>query len=155
VHETGIPWNDASGDRLRAWMDVDRATFYDPTRIAIVPIGFCYPGRGPCGDLPPRPECARLWLDDVLARMPRIDLTLLIGLHAQRRFLGGRRQPTLARTVADWERYAPRWLPLPHPSPRNQPWLARHAWFERGLLPVLRARVERTLSQPEVTDRTA
>ena len=153
VHETGVPWNDASGERLRAWMGVDRDTFYDATRIAIVPIGFCYPGRGPRGDLPPRPECAGLWLDHLLARLPRIELTLLIGLHAQRRFLGARRQPTLARTVADWDRYAPRWMPLPHPSPRNQPWLVRHAWFERDLLPVLRARVERMLSKDSSRSR--
>lgn len=149
VHETGIPWNDASGDRLRTWMGVDGGTFYDATRIAIVPIGLCYPGRGSGGDRPPRPECAPLWLEHLLARLPRIELTLLIGLHAQRRFLGAQRQPTLARTVADWERHAPRWFPLPHPSPRNQPWLARNAWFERDLLPVLRKRVGRMLSQPK------
>ena len=93
-----------------------------------------------------RPECAPLWLDHVLAKLPHIELTLLIGLHAQRHFLAGRRQPTLARTVAHWERYAPRWLPLPHPSPRNQPWLARHPWFERDLLPALRARVAQILA---------
>ena len=147
VHETGIPWNDASGGRLRAWMGIDPLTFYDASRIAIVPMGYCYPGRGSGGDLPPRPECARLWLDHVLARLPRIELTLLIGAHAQRHFLGARRQPTLAKTVADWTRYAPRWLPLPHPSPRNQPWLARHPWFERELLPTLRARVVHILAQ--------
>lgn len=147
VHETGIPWNDASGERLRAWMGIDPPTFYDASRIAIVPMGYCYPGRGSGGDLPPRPECARLWLEPVLARLPRIELTLLIGVHAQRHFLGARRQPTLAKTVAHWERYAPSWLPLPHPSPRNQPWLGRHPWFERELLPVLRARVERILAQ--------
>lgn len=141
VHETGIPWNDASGERLRAWMGVDRSTFYDATQVAIIPIGYCYPGRGPRGDLPPRPECARTWLDHLLARLPRIELTLLIGLHAQRRFLGTRRRPTLAQTVAHWKHYAPRWLPLPHPSPRNQPWLARHPWFEHDLLPMLRTRV--------------
>ena len=146
VHETGIPWNDASGERLRAWMGIDRHTFYDATQVAIVPMAYCYPGRGSGGDLPPRPECAPLWLDHLLARLPRIELTLLIGLHAQRHFLGGRRQPTLARTVAHWERYAPRWLPLPHPSPRNQPWLARHPWFERDLLPTLRTRVAHLLA---------
>ena len=141
VHETGIPWDDASGHRLRAWMDVCDAQFYDPTRIAIIPMAYCYPGKGPGGDLPPRRECAALWLPDLLARLPRIELTLLIGHHAQRHFLGARRKRTLAATVAAWREYAPRYLPLPHPSPRNQPWLVRHPWFAHEVLPTLRARI--------------
>ena len=141
VHETGIPWNDASGRRLRDWIGVSEAAFYDATRIAIVPMAYCYPGRGAGGDLPPRPECAELWLSHLLAHLPRIELTLLIGHHAQRHFLGSRRKPTLAATVSAWREYAPAYLPLPHPSPRNQPWLARHPWFERDVLGALRARV--------------
>jgi len=141
VHTTGVPWDDASGDRLRAWMGVDRATFLDASKIAIVPIGFCYPGRGAGGDRPPRRECAPRWHPHVVAKLPRIELTLLIGRHAHQRFLGARRKPTLAETTAAWSEYAPRFLPLPHPSPRNQPWFKRHAWFERDVIPHLRARV--------------
>ena len=146
VHETGIPWNDASGRRLRDWLGVSEAAFYDATRIAIIPMAYCYPGRGGGGDLPPRRECAELWLSHLLARLQRIEITLLIGHHAQRHFLGPRRKPTLAETVSAWREYAPRYLPLPHPSPRNQPWLARHPWFERDVLGALRARVRSLLS---------
>ena len=141
VHETGIPFNDPSGDRLRDWLGIDKTTFYDAEHIAIVPMGFCYPGRGADGDLPPRPECAPLWLPRLLPRLPRIELTLLVGQYAQRRFLGRLRKPSLAETTAAWRDYAPRFMPLPHPSPRNQPWLARHRWFERDVLPALRARI--------------
>jgi uracil-DNA glycosylase len=146
VHETGIPWNDASGRRLRDWMGVSEASFYDATRFAIIPMAYCYPGRGGGGDLPPRQECAELWLSHLLARLPRIELTLLIGHHAQRHFLGRRRKATLADTVSAWREYAPAYVPLPHPSPRNQPWLARHPWFERDVLGALRARVRRLVS---------
>jgi uracil-DNA glycosylase len=141
VHASGIPWDDASGERLRAWMGVDATTFHDPARIAIIPMGYCYPGRGAGGDLPPRRECAALWLDQLLARLPRIELTLLIGQHAQRHFLGNRRKPSLAETTRAWRDYAPEYVPLPHPSPRNQPWFKRHPWFERQLVPMLRARI--------------
>lgn len=141
VHRTGIPWNDASGERLRAWMGVDKETFYDDTRIAIIPMGYCYPGRGKSGDLPPRRECATLWLDQLLALLPQVALTLLVGQYAQRHFLRSRRKRTLAATVRAWQEYAPHYVPLPHPSPRNQPWFQQHPWFERELIPVLRARV--------------
>jgi uracil-DNA glycosylase len=141
VHTTGIPWDDPSGGRLRAWMGVDREVFYDESRIAIIPMGYCYPGRGKGGDMPPRRECATLWLAQLLARLPRIELTLLIGQYAQRHFLGSRRKPSLAATVRAWPEYAPHYLPLPHPSPRNQPWFKHHSWFERQLVPVLRARI--------------
>lgn len=141
VHATGIPWDDPSGERLRAWMGVQEDVFYNPARIAIIPMGFCYPGRGDDGDLPPRPECATLWLAQLLQRLPRIELTLLIGQHAQRHFLGNRRGPSMAATIKAWRDYAPQYLPLPHPSPRNQPWFAANPWFERRLIPVLRARV--------------
>lgn len=141
VHTTGIPWDDPSGDRLRAWMGVGTDVFYDPTRVAIIPMGYCYPGRGKGGDLPPRRECAELWLGQLLAHLTRIELTLLIGRYAQRHFLGSRRRPSLADTVLAWQGYSPQYLPLPHPSPRNQPWFKRHPWFEQQLLPVLRERI--------------
>ena len=141
VHQTGVPWDDPSGDRLRAWMGVEKDAFYDESRIAIIPMGYCYPGRGNGGDMPPRRECAELWLDLLLARLPRVELTLLIGQYAQRHFLRGRRKASLAQTTRTWQEYAPQYIPLPHPSPRNQPWFKRNPWFERELLPVLRARV--------------
>jgi uracil-DNA glycosylase len=141
VHRTGIPWDDPSGDRLRTWMGVDKDVFHDGARIAIIPMGFCYPGRGNGGDMPPRRECAELWLDQLLARLPRVELTLLIGQYAQRHFLHGRRKASLTLTTRAWQEYAPQYIPLPHPSPRNQPWFQRHPWFESELLPVLRDRV--------------
>ena len=128
-------------------MGLDAGAFYDAARIAIVPMGFCYPGRGASGDLPPRRECAALWFDPLSAAMPRIELTLLIGRHAQRHYLGARCKPTLADTVRAWREYAPRYIPLPHPSPRNQPWFKRHAWFDAELLPSLRQRVAALLSR--------
>lgn len=142
VHETGIPWNDPSGERLRCWLDLDRNTFYDETRIAIAPIGFCYPGREPGGgDLPPRPECAPLWHPRLTAALPNLDLILLVGSHAQKFYLGRRRKRTMRETVAAWTEYAPLYVPLPHPSWRNTGWLRRNPWFERDLLPELRQRV--------------
>lgn len=145
VHETGIPWNDPSGDRLREWLAVDRETFYDEARIAIVPAGFCYPGRKGSGDAPPRPECAPRWHPPLLAALPAIELILLVGRYAQAFYLGSRRKRTLAETVAAWPEYAPRYLPLPHPSPRNRLWLRRNAWFEAEVVPRLRDRVARLL----------
>ncbi|WP_373377107.1 uracil-DNA glycosylase family protein [Cupriavidus nantongensis] len=145
VHETGIPWNDASGDRLRQWLGVDDATFCDASQFAIIPMGLCYPGRGKGGDNPPRPECAPLWMDRLLAQLPSIALTLLVGQYAQRHFLGARRKPTLTETVRAWQDYAPGFIPLPHPSPRNQPWFKQHPWFESEVLPMLRERVARIL----------
>lgn len=142
VHVTGIPWDDPSGERLRAWMGLDTHRFYDESQIAIVPMGYCYPGRGNGGDLPPRRECATLWLDHLLDKLPRIELTLLIGLHAQRHFLGNRRKRSLTETAKAWREFAPNYLPLPHPSARNTPWFKRNPWFERELLPVLRERIE-------------
>lgn len=138
VHASGIPWDDASGTRLRSWLGLEPEVFYDESRVAIVPMGYCYPGRGRSGDLPPRRECAELWLDRVLARMPDIRMTLLIGQYAQRHFLGNRWRGTLSGTVEAWRDYLPEYLPLPHPSPRNQSWWMRRPWFEAELLPVLR-----------------
>jgi len=142
VHTTGIPWGDPSGERLRAWMGVDKDVFYDESRIAIIPMGYCYPGRGNGGDMPPRRECASLWLDHLLAKLPQIELTLLIGQYAQRHFLAGRRKPSLAETAKAWRQYAPQYIPLPHPSPRNQPWFKRHVWFEEQLVPMLQDRIQ-------------
>ena len=141
VHETGIPWNDPSGDRLRQWLAVDRDTFYDAARIAIIPTGLCYPGRKGSGDAPPRPECAPRWHPPLLAALPRLELILLVGRYAQAYYLADRRKATLSDTVRAWREYGPRLLPLPHPSPRNQLWLRRNAWFEAEVVPHLRARV--------------
>ncbi len=141
VHETGIPWNDPSGDNLRAWLSLSREQFYDTRHVALIPTGFCYPGKGSHGDLPPRPECAPLWHPRLLAALPDIRLTLLVGRHAQACYLGERRQATLAQTVQAWRDYLPCHFPLPHPSPRNRLWLKRHPWFEAEVLPEIRLRV--------------
>lgn len=148
VHETGIPWNDASGERLRAWMGLDRAAFYDESKIAIIPMGYCYPGRGNGGDLPPRRECAETWLDLLLAQLPHVELTLLVGLHAQRHFLKSRRKSTLTTTVGAWREFGPAFIPLPHPSPRNTAWFQRNTWFEAEVLPELRCRIARVAPLP-------
>jgi len=141
VHESGVPFDDASGDRLRDWMGVDRPTFYDAERVAILPMGFCYPGTGKSGDLPPRPECARLWRHQMLEQLPNIELTLVIGGYAMDWHLPGRAEKTLTETVRNWRDYPPGVLPLPHPSPRNNIWLKKNDWFEADLLPVLRGKV--------------
>jgi uracil-DNA glycosylase len=145
VHKTGVPWDDKSGEQLRRWLGVDRATFYDAARIALMPMGYCYPGRGNSGDLPPRKECAPLWQDRLLAQMPRIELTLLIGQYAQRHFLGKTARANVTETVEAFADYAPRFIPLPHPSPRNTGWFKHHPWFESEVLPVLRERVRHAL----------
>lgn len=148
VHETGIPWNDPSGDNLRAWLAMERESFYDTSRIAIIPAGLCYPGTGDGGDLPPRPECAPLWHPRFRAALPAIRLTLLVGQYAQAYYLGARRKKTLALTVRAWKEYGPEFLPLPHPSPRNRLWLKNNPWFERDVIPVLRRRVRNVLRDP-------
>ena len=147
AHRTSQTFNDASGDRLRAWMGVDRARFYDPLKIAIVPMGFCYPGSAARGDLPPRPECAAAWRAQLLAALPRIELTLVIGIHAQRYHLGGARKANLTETVRQWRDYWPRYVPLPHPSPRNNGWLNKNPWFGAQLLTELRGAVARLLGE--------
>lgn len=142
VHETGIPWNDPSGDRLRAWMGLDRDAFYDERQIAILPMGLCYPGTGRSGDLPPRPECAPRWHGRVRALLPPARLVLLVGAYAQRFYLGDpAKGRTLTELVMDWRRLPPPYLALPHPSGRNNGWLARNPWFAAELLPELRARL--------------
>lgn len=140
VHATGIPWNDPSGERLREWLQITGETFYDASRVAIVPMGFCYPGKGRSGDLPPRRECAPLWHDALLGHMPELELVLLIGRYAQDYYLGHTRE-TLTSRVQRWRDFGPRYLPLPHPSPRNTLWLRRNPWFERRVLPDLRKRI--------------
>ncbi len=142
VHDTGIPWNDASGEQLRAWLQMTPAVFYDPEQVAIMPMGFCYPGKGTSGDLPPRPECAPLWHARILAAMPDIRLTLLIGSYAQAYYLQAQKKATLTETVAHYADYLPRFFPLPHPSPRNRFWQSRNPWFAQSVLPVLRDHVQ-------------
>lgn len=144
VHESGIPWQDPSGDRLREWMGVDQATFYDPERIALVPMGFCYPGTGPNGDLPPRPECAPRWHRRLLGLLHSVDLTLLVGSYALKAYLP-KRSPTLGETVRHFDDHLPK-VPLPHPSPRNQPWLRKHPWFETEVVPALQHQVAQALA---------
>ena len=141
VHASGVPWDDASGKRLRQWLQLDETAFYDASRVAIVPMGFCYPGKRGSGDAPPRPECRATWHPRLLPLLPDVELTLLIGQYAQAHFLRDRRKPTLGETVRAWREYLPRYLPLPHPSPRNVAWFKRNPWFEGEVLPVLRERV--------------
>ncbi|HET7364244.1 MAG TPA: uracil-DNA glycosylase family protein [Burkholderiales bacterium] len=141
VHETGIPWNDPSGDVLREWLAMDRETFYDATRIAIVPVGLCYPGTVDGADLPPPPRCAPLWQPKFRAALPRIELTLLVGSYAQKHYLGARRKGCLTETVRAFRDYVPEFFPLPHPSWRNLAWRRKNPWFEREVLPILRRQV--------------
>jgi uracil-DNA glycosylase len=141
VHASGIPWDDASGRRLREWLGIDADTFYDATRVAIVPMGFCYPGKANSGDAPPRPECRSTWHPRLLPLLPRVDLALLIGQYAQAHFLGATRKTSLTDTVRAWRDYLPGYLPLPHPSPRNVAWFKANPWFEGEVLPELRARI--------------
>jgi len=146
VHATGIPFNDVSGDRLRDWLGVDRDTFYDAQRIAIVPMGFCFPGSGRGGDLPPRPECAPTWHPRLLPLLKQVQLTLAIGQYAQAGLFGETRGASLTETMLAWRDHLARGvLPLPHPSPRNRLWLKRNPWFEAELIPVLRTEVARAL----------
>ena len=144
VHQSGVPFDDASGDRLRDWLGVTRETFYDPSKIAIVPMGFCFPGSGKSGDLPPRPECAPAWREQLLGHLQQLELTLVIGQYAQAWHLK-ERPATLTETVRAWRSWAPGLLPLPHPSPRNNRWLVRNPWFEKDLLPTLKSRITEAL----------
>ncbi len=143
VHQSGVPWDDASGKRLRAWMGVDEAVFYDPQQVALMPTGFCYPGKGASGDLPPRPECAPLWHDRLLALLPRVDTTLIIGRYAMARYLDA---ANLTEAARRWRDYAPERWPLPHPSPRNRHWPRANPWFEAEVLPALQRRIAATLA---------
>ena len=142
VHETGIPWNDPSGDVLREWLALDRAAFYDTSRIAIVPAGLCYPGTVKGADLPPLPACAPLWQPRFRAALPNIGLTLLVGSYAQAFYLGTSRKKNLGETVRAFREYLPEFFPLPHPSWRNKAWLRKNPWFESVVIPALRQRVK-------------
>ena len=146
MHESGVPFDDASGERLRAWMGVTREQFYDPSITAILPMGFCYPGTGKSGDLPPRKECAPLWREPLLAAMPNIELTLVIGQYAMDWHMLDSQATTLTETVKNWRNTASSVLPLPHPSPRNNIWLKANPWFVQDVVPVLQMRVARILS---------
>ncbi|HYD19443.1 MAG TPA: uracil-DNA glycosylase family protein [Patescibacteria group bacterium] len=142
VHESGVPWDDRSGERLRSWLGLDSETFYDAAKVALIPMGFCYPGKAKSGDLPPRRECAPRWHAPLNAQLPGIRLTLLVGSYAQAEYLGYRQKKTLGDTVRAWREYLPLgYLPIVHPSPRNQIWLKKNPWFEAELVPVLRESV--------------
>ena len=142
AHKTGIPWDDQSGKRLRQWLNVSIETFYNPEIFALIPMGFCYPGKGKSGDLPPRPECAPLYHKKLLEHMKNIELVILIGNFAQSYYLGAHKANTLTETVKDYKKYLPRHLPLPHPSPRNNIWLKKNPWFESDLIPVLQKKIK-------------
>lgn len=141
VAASGVPFDDASGERLREWMGIDKSLFYDPDFIAILPMGFCYPGQGPSGDLPPRPECAATWRARLLEQLPSIRLTLVIGAYAQAWHLRPGTGATLTTAVRSWREHGAQVLPLPHPSPRNNGWLQRNPWFAAEVLPELKVRV--------------
>ncbi len=145
VHETGIPFDDPSGNRLREWMGIDKSVFYDDLKLAIVPMGFCFPGTGKSGDLPPRPECAETWRKKLLNELPQISLTLVIGQYAQAWHLGQLVKENLTETVKAWKEFGPEIIPLPHPSPRNNIWLKKNPWFEQEVLPKLQAKVQSIL----------
>nr|WP_299344358.1 uracil-DNA glycosylase family protein [Allomuricauda sp.] len=147
VHQTGIPWDDQSGKQLRKWMGVTDETFYDETQVAHMPMGFCYPGKGKSGDLPPRPECAPQWHDLLLQQMNNVQLTILIGQYSQKHYLADRREKNLTETVRNFDKYLPHYFVLPHPSPRNRFWLSKNPWFEEEIVPKLQARISQVLSR--------
>jgi uracil-DNA glycosylase len=144
VHESGVPFDDPSGDRLREWLGISKEFFYDPTKVAILPMGFCYPGTGKSGDLPPRPECEKTWRQQLLSQLTGIKLTLVIGQYAQKWHLA-HVEKNLTETVRAWKEYGPRVIPLPHPSPRNNIWLKKNPWFSKSLLPELKMATRKAL----------
>jgi len=145
VHASGVPWDDASGDQLRAWLGVEENEFYDEKRFALMPMGFCYPGKGTSGDLPPRKECAPKWHPALLSQMPSVQLTLLIGQYAQNHYLSNSKK-TLTDNVKNFDQYLPQYLPLPHPSPRNRFWQTKNPWFNAIVVPELRQRIQSIFS---------
>jgi uracil-DNA glycosylase len=147
VHNTGIPWDDPSGKQLRKWLDITDEEFYDETKVAIVPMGFCYPGKGKGGDLPPRPECAPQWHKLLLDKMPKLELVILIGMYSQRYYLKEKARKTLTETVENYQDYLPFYFTLPHPSPRNRFWLTKNPWFEKEVLPILQKKTKSLLKQ--------
>ncbi len=146
VHESGIPWNDPSGELLRIWMGIDKEVFYNTDKIALIPMGFCYPGKGKSGDLPPQPECAPRWHEELFEQITDKQLVVLIGQYSQRYYLGKRRQENLTATVRQFTDYLPEYFPLPHPSPRNRLWLRNNPWFDKDVLPVFRQLAQSFLS---------
>lgn len=142
VHKTGIPWDDKSGERLREWMGVSTNEFYNSDLFALIPMGFCYPGKGKSGDLPPRPECAPKWHELLLDKLNELDLVVLVGNYAQQYYLNERVKRTLTETVKNYQEYLPQYIPLPHPSPRNNIWLKKNPWFLESVLPELKSRVK-------------
>lgn len=145
VHDTGIPWNDSSGERLREWLGVDRDTFYDDKLFAILPTGFCYPGTGEHGDLPPSKECFNLWHARLTSHMPDIKLIVLLGSYAHAAYLGKKRKKTLTDTVKFWKQYLPEYIALPHPSPLNNIWLHKNPWFKKSVVPELNKLIKEAL----------
>ncbi|TYR37110.1 uracil-DNA glycosylase family protein [Sphingobacterium phlebotomi] len=145
VHLSGVPWDDQSGKELRIWLGVTEEAFYDSENFAIIPMGFCYPGKGKSGDLPPRIECAPIWHERVLAQLQNIKLTLLIGQYAQSYYLQGQKYKTLTETVKNYQNYLPRYFPLPHPSPRNFIWMSKNQWFKKEAVPVLQEQIGQIL----------
>ncbi|WP_289037516.1 uracil-DNA glycosylase family protein [uncultured Zobellia sp.] len=142
VHETGVPWDDPSGRQLRKWLGVTDTEFYDETKFALIPMGFCYPGKGKSGDLPPRPECAPLWHQALFDQMPNLQLIIVIGIYAQGYYMKDEKKKNLTETVKAYHSYLPQYFPLPHPSPRNRFWLKKNPWFEVDVVPDLQKRVE-------------
>lgn len=147
VHESGIPWNDPSGNRLRDWLEVDKELFYNEDVFALIPMGFCYPGTGNSGDFPPRKECAPEWHEKLLKSIPNLELTLLIGAYAQKYYLGKEMKKNLTETVRATHEYYPKFIALPHPSPRNNIWMKKHPWFESEVLPLLKLRMDALLNR--------
>ena len=143
VHDSGIPWDDASGRNLRQWLGISDEIFYDASKVALVPMGFCYPGKGKSGDLPPRPECAPLWHKRVMDECKSVELTLLVGQYAQNYYLKDKSKNTLTETVKIYKSFLPVYLPLPHPSPRNRIWMKKNEWFEKDLLPELKLQIQK------------
>ena len=146
VHASGIPWDDASGKQLRKWFNVSENDFYDESKFAIVPMGFCYPGKGKTGDLPPRPECAPQWHEELMKKMSNVELVILIGMYAQNYYLQKEAKKTLTETVSNYKDYLPNYFVLPHPSPRNRFWLTKNPWFDDEVLPVLKKKISDSLS---------
>jgi len=148
AHTTGVPWDDKSGERLRTWLDVSPERFYAAPELGLMPMGFCYPGTGSGGDLAPRSECAPAWHERLLAQMPALELTLVIGRYAQVAYLPGGGGASVTESVKAWRTLFPRWLALPHPSPRNNRWLKSNPWFEEDVVPALRRETERLVRPP-------
>ena len=145
VHETGIPWDDQSGERLRNWLQIDKSTFYNPKQFAIIPMGFCYPGKGKSGDLPPRTECAPQWHSRLFDKLIDLELIVLVGSYSQEYYLNDNKEKTLTERVRNYRSYLPQYLVLPHPSPRNNIWISKNPWFEKEMLPIIPKLISETL----------